>query len=61
MTAEATRRAGLKSFRRRRRVEPECFRQLRRSRLLLRTHVCYTTIHALWAKEGVENGRIRQG
>ena len=34
----------LKSFRRQGRVEPECFRQLRRSRLLLRTHVCYTTI-----------------
>ena len=49
MTAEATRRAGLKSFRRRRRVEPECFRQLRRSRLLLRTQVCCTAIAVVFA------------
>ena len=46
---KATGGSSLKSFDVEGRVEPECFRQLRRSRLLLRTQVCCTAIAVVFA------------
>ena len=43
----------------RRRVEPECFRQLRRSRLLLRSQVCYTPTDRSNDSELVQVGKAQ--